>query len=56
MHAKRYKGDVMILSDHGCDYVTGEHTTNGYIGASFPFEADSIMDVRRIVEARMGEQ
>ena len=51
--AKRLEGDVMILSDHGCDPETGDHTMNGYIGATFPFKADSMLDVRKIIEGRM---
>lgn len=54
--AKRLKSDVMVLSDHGCDYHTGDHTMKGYIGSSFPFKAESMLDVRKIIEARMDEQ
>jgi len=53
MLAKQLEGDVMILSDHGCDYHTGNHTMNGYIGANFPFKAESIMDVKKIIEDRL---
>jgi hypothetical protein len=47
--AKRY--DTILLSDHGC--VNGFHTDSAYIGASFPFEADSVLDVRKVIEEKM---
>lgn len=51
--AKKLEGDVMILSDHGCSMETGAHTMNGYIGANFPFKAESMLDVRTVIEERM---
>ena len=56
MIAKRLKGDVMVLSDHGCDPTTGKHTMNGYIGSNFPFKAHSVLDVRGVIEDRMSMQ
>ncbi len=43
------RGDnLMMISDHGC--LNGAHTEHAYIGATFPFEAESILDVRSVVE------
>lgn len=52
MYAKKLNCDVMLLADHGCDSVTGVHTMNGYIGANFPFKANSMLDVRKIIEEK----
>lgn len=41
---------LMMISDHGC--LDGAHTDHAYIGATFPFEAESILDVRSVVESR----
>ena len=41
-------GHLMMISDHGC--LNGAHTDHAYIGATFPFEAESILDVRAVVE------
>lgn len=51
--ARRLRGDVMVLSDHGCSPKTGNHTMRAYIGANFPFKADSVLDVRRVIEERL---
>jgi hypothetical protein len=43
------RGDhVMMISDHGIK--DGRHTDHAYIGATFPFTADSILDVRGVIE------
>lgn len=43
------RGDhLMMISDHGC--LNGAHTDHAYIGATFPFEAESILDIRSVVE------
>lgn len=43
------RGDhLMLISDHGC--VEGRHTDYAYIGATFPFEAENITDIRRVIE------
>ena len=46
---QRAKGDhLMMISDHGC--LNGAHTDDAYIGATFPFAAESILDIRRVIE------
>ena len=46
---QRARGDhLMMISDHGC--LNGAHTDHAYIGATFPFEAESILDIRSVVE------
>lgn len=43
------RGDhLMLISDHGC--LEGIHTDHAYIGATFPFVAESITDIRRVIE------
>lgn len=39
---------LMMISDHGIE--DGAHTDHAYIGATFPFEAESILDIRSVVE------
>lgn len=39
---------LMMISDHGC--LDGKHTDHAYIGATFPFEAESILDFRSVIE------
>ena len=43
---------VMMLSDHGC--LDGIHTDHAYLGATFPFEAKNIVDVREVIEKQLG--
>jgi hypothetical protein len=46
---QRGRGDeLLLLSDHGC--LNGVHTDKAYIGATFPFEASNILDVRGVIE------
>lgn len=45
---ERVGGELMVISDHGI--VDGFHTDSAYMGATFPFEAESILDVRRVIE------
>ena len=42
--------DLLVLSDHGCDPETHAHNENAYIGATFPFKADSVLDVYNIIK------
>lgn len=44
------KVDVMLLSDHGTRYEDGLHTEESYLGTSFKFQANSVLDVRSIIE------
>lgn len=47
--AQQAQGDeLLFLSDHGC--LNGVHTDKAFIGATFPFEAESITDVRGVIE------
>lgn len=39
---------LMMISDHGI--LNGKHTDHAYIGATFPFEAESILDIRSVIE------
>ncbi|MHC4573382.1 MAG: hypothetical protein ACYS76_04510 [Planctomycetota bacterium] len=39
---------VLMISDHGC--FNGVHTDKAFMGATFPFEAESILDIRGIIE------
>lgn len=46
---QKAQGDeLLMISDHGC--IDGIHTLNAYIGATFPFEAESILDIRGVIE------
>lgn len=49
-HAQTLKGDVILVSDHGC--VKGLHTETAYMGANFPFNAKTVLDVRGVIESR----
>jgi len=49
-HAQMLKGDVILVSDHGC--VKGLHTETAYMGANFPFKAKTVLDVREVIEDR----
>lgn len=49
-HAQTLKGDVILVSDHGC--VKGLHTETAYMGANFPFKAKTVLDVRGVIESR----
>lgn len=49
--SKRDDLDVMLLSDHGC--INRVHTDHAYAGATFPFEAESVLDIRRVIEERL---
>lgn len=49
-HAQTLKGDVILVSDHGC--VKGLHTETAYMGANFTFKAKTILDVRDVIESR----
>lgn len=40
---------VILLSDHGCSPYTHNHTDFAYIGANFPFEATTVLDVKNVV-------
>ena len=47
---QRARGDhLMMISDHGC--LNGAHTDHAYIGATFPFYAESVLDIRSVVES-----
>jgi hypothetical protein len=48
---KAHNNHLMLISDHGI--LDGRHTDYAYIGATFPFEADSILDIRSVVEERL---
>lgn len=49
VHDQQRAGEeVMVISDHGI--IDGFHTDSAYMGATFPFEAESILDVRRVIE------
>lgn len=46
---QRAHGDhLLMISDHGC--LNGVHTDKAYIGATFPFEAENILDIRGVIE------
>jgi hypothetical protein len=47
------KDDVLLLSDHGCSNSTGLHTDQAYIGANFPFKAETVLDVEKVVRERL---
>lgn len=50
---RAHEGHLMLISDHGC--LEGVHTDHAYIGATFPFEAESILDIRRVIEGVLNE-
>lgn len=50
IHAQTLKDDVILVSDHGC--VKNSHTETAYMGASFPFKAKTVLDVRGVIESR----
>lgn len=46
---QRARGDhLLMISDHGC--LNGVHTDKAYIGATFPFEAENLLDIRGVIE------
>ena len=49
--SKRDDLDIMLLSDHGC--INRVHTDHAYAGATFPFEAESVLDIRQVIEERL---
>lgn len=52
-HALEDECDIMIVSDHGCLY--GIHTNKAYLGATFPFKAQTVLDVRQVIENRLSQ-
>ncbi len=40
--------ELLMISDHGC--LNGVHTDKAYIGATFPFQAENILDIRGVIE------
>jgi len=42
--------DVIVLSDHGSDPETHAHTEHAYIGTTFPFNADTVLDVYNVIK------
>lgn len=52
--SRGYDVDVLLVSDHGC--LDGVHTDHAYAGASFPFEAESVLDIRRVIEEKLGSR
>ncbi|MCW4049796.1 MAG: hypothetical protein NWE89_08680 [Candidatus Bathyarchaeota archaeon] len=51
--AQMSKTPVIIVSDHGC--VDGQHTETAYLGATFPVEAESVLDVADVIRGFMKE-
>lgn len=49
-HAQTLKGDIILVSDHGC--VKNIHTETAYMGANFPFKAKTVLDVRGVIESQ----
>lgn len=50
--SRGYDLDLMLVSDHGC--IEETHTDHAYAGATFPFEAESVLDIRRVIEEKLG--
>lgn len=51
---RAHEAHLIIISDHGC--LDGRHTDHAYIGATFPFEASSILDIRGVIEEALKPQ
>ena len=47
---------ILLLSDHGCSPHTYNHTDNAYIGANFPFEATTVLDVKKVIQSIMEQK
>lgn len=46
---------IILLSDHGCSPYTHNHTELAYIGTNFPFEAETVLDVKDVIQKAMDD-